>query len=173
MEDLLRYARAGKQRERLESVDVGELVRDTISVLNPPRGFNFDVVGQLPVLTTLKTPLQQIFQNLINNAVKHHDRPTGCVRISSRSLGEHVEFTVADDGPGIPPEFAAKIFRMFETLRPRDETEGSGMGLALIDKLVERYGGRVILEARSGRGATFRFTWPRRVSSSGSLGESA
>jgi signal transduction histidine kinase len=71
------------------------------------------------------------------------------------------QFLVVDDGPGIPPEHQQRVFQMFETLRPRDELEGTGIGLALVKKLVESHGGQIVLESEAGvRGCTFRFTWP-------------
>ena len=74
-----------------------------------------------------------------------------------------VEFEVSDDGPGIAPQYHARIFEMFQTLQPRDQTEGSGMGLAIVKKLVESYGGTIAVESAGGQGSTFRFTWPRWV----------
>ena len=99
--------------------------------------------------------------NLLGNAVKHHDRSVGLVAVSARDRGAHVEFVVSDDGPGIPAQFHEKVFRMFQTLRPRDAVEGSGMGLALVKKLVETAGGTLMLES-DGRGAAARFTWPKK-----------
>jgi signal transduction histidine kinase len=118
------------------------------------------VSPDLPEIRTLRAPLRQVLLNLITNAVKHHDRPDGTITVSAADAGELVEFTVSDDGPGIPGEFQERVFGMFQTLKPRDEVEGSGMGLAIIRKVVELQGGRISLESE-GRGCTFRFTWPR------------
>ena len=84
------------------------------------------------------------------------------IRISAADQGNLVEFVVQDDGPGIAPEFHHQVFQMFQTLKPRDQVEGSGMGLALVKKIVENQGGRITLESAPGKGAAFRFTWPRR-----------
>ena len=73
---------------------------------------------------------------------------------------DYIEFTVCDDGPGIAREFQERVFQMFQTLRPRDEVEGSGMGLAMVKKIVETQGGEISLESEEGNGANFRFTWP-------------
>jgi signal transduction histidine kinase len=107
-------------------------------------------------------PLTQVVQNLISNAIKHHDRPeNGHVWIEARALPHAVEFTVTDDGPGIPERFRERVFGMFQTLKPRDEVEGSGMGLAIVKKLIERQGGKIWLtEGRLGRGLSVHFTWP-------------
>ncbi|WP_288391865.1 ATP-binding protein [uncultured Herbaspirillum sp.] len=99
----------------------------------------------------------------MSNAVKHHDRPQGTITVAVRRLADDLaEFTVADDGPGIDPTFHQRVFQMFQTLRPRDEVEGSGIGLALVKKLVENAGGKISLlsNAPIQRGCTFMFTWP-------------
>jgi signal transduction histidine kinase len=161
VEDLLVYARAGRTDPSRGPVDTGALVRDVLFLLAVPEKFKVTVQPGMPVLETPRAPLEQVFTNLINNAIKHHDRDAGKIDVSARDAGSVVEFTVADDGPGIPPEFHDRLFQMFQTLRSRDQVEGSGIGLALIKRIVERHGGRVALESGTGRGAKFRFTWPK------------
>jgi signal transduction histidine kinase len=158
---LLTYSRVGRTVAQVELVDTGQLVGDVFGMVSPG-GISLEVVGPLPLLETVKVSLQMVLVNLIGNAIKHHDRSEGHVVISARELdGGFYEFAVADDGPGIPPEFHERVFKMFQTLRPRDEVEGTGMGLALVRKIVETYGGTVSVESGEGRGTTFRFTWPR------------
>jgi signal transduction histidine kinase len=100
-------------------------------------------------------------RNLIDNAIKHHDcLTTGRVTIDAQLVGSCVEFTVTDNGPGIDPAFHARIFEIFRTLKPRDQVEGSGIGLSLVQRLVERRGGQIRVESSPRRGTTFRFTWP-------------
>jgi signal transduction histidine kinase len=116
--------------------------------------------GTLPVLWAHAAPLEQVLRNLINNAIKHHPTGQGLVRVGASACPGGYEFTVTDDGAGIPAEFAAKVFQMFQTLKPRDEVEGSGMGLAIVKRIVEWQGGRIWFEpGPDGRGTTFRFTW--------------
>jgi signal transduction histidine kinase len=101
---------------------------------------------------------------LLNNTFKHHHSPqAGHVWVSAREEGEWIEFCVTDDGPGIDPQFHQRIFGIFQTLRPRDEVEGSGIGLALVKRLVEMRGGVIQIESALGEGATFRFTWPKHT----------
>jgi signal transduction histidine kinase len=76
-------------------------------------------------------------------------------------MGEFFEFSVSDDGPGIAPEFHERIFQLFQTLKPRDRVEGSGMGLAIVKKIIESHNGRIAISSTPGKGATFRFTWPK------------
>jgi signal transduction histidine kinase len=102
-----------------------------------------------------------VLLNLVVNAIEHHDRADGCVEIRARDLGEFVEFEVADDGPGIAPEHHERVFRMFQTLVPRDHKEASGIGLALVKKTVEGHQGRVTLHSSESGGAAFSFTWPK------------
>ena len=158
--DLLAYSRAGRRVSSLEEFPSGPLVRDVVQTLDVREGIRVEVDPALPVMVSARPPLEQVFLNLIDNAVKHHDRPEGRVRVAARDLGHEVEFSVTDDGPGIAPEFHERVFGMFQTLRPQAEQEGCGMGLALVRRLVEAHGGRIGLESGEGRGCTFRFTWP-------------
>ena len=102
-----------------------------------------------------------MFSNLIGNAVKYHDRPDGRVQVSVRDTGAFYEFPVADDGPGIAPQYHEKVFTMFQTLAPRDKVESTGIGLTLVKKIVEDQGGGIVLDSDVGHGATFRLTWPK------------
>lgn len=167
LDDLLQYSRAGRLRGEIEEVDTATLVRETVEVLSPPDGFSVSTNGELPTFHTARTPLEQVVRNLINNAVKHHDREQGTVAVTCRDAGRFFEFAVSDNGPGIAAEFHEQIFKMFETLKPRDEVEGSGMGLSVIKKIVETYGGHVTVESGDDRGTTFRFTWPKEISAAG------
>src|SRR5690606_24628061 len=101
--------------------------------------------------------------NLVSNALKHHDRDTGEVHIDVEDAGQHYVFRVRDDGPGIPLNYRERIFGLFSTLKRRDEVEGSGMGLAFVQKVVRRLGGQVSVEGPEGRGVTFAFEWPKRT----------
>jgi signal transduction histidine kinase len=116
----------------------------------------------MPIVQTKKAPLEQVLRNLIGNGLKHHDKEDGNVIVSARDLGEMIEFRIEDDGPGIAPVFHERIFKMFQTLKSRDTMEGSGMGLAIVKKAVERQGGMIAVEsAPPRRGTSFVFTWPK------------
>ena len=113
------------------------------------------------MIVTASAQLEQVLRNLINNAIKHHDKQSGEVVLSAERVGDFVEFVVRDDGPGILPKFHDKIFELFQTLKRRDEVEGSGMGLAIVKKLVERQHCRVTVHSDgNGAGSQFRFWWP-------------
>jgi signal transduction histidine kinase len=161
LDDLLTYARAGRQNHAPEEVDSAALVHNLVDMLAPPAGFQIHVADTLPLLHTERVPLETVLRNLINNAIKHHDNPAhGQVAISAYLNGSKVEFVVADNGPGIAPQFHARIFAIFQALKPRDQVEGSGIGLAVVKKIVENRGGTILVQSDIGAGATFRFTWP-------------
>lgn len=160
LDDLLAYSRAGRQGGTVTRFDSGELVRDVISLLAPPPGMSFRVATSMPVLNTCRPALEQVLRNLVNNAIKHHPTGQGQVQLSAQLRDGEVLFAVEDDGAGIPPEYAGKVFQMFQTLRPRDEVEGSGMGLAIVKRIVEGQGGRIWFHpAPGGQGTVFKFTW--------------
>lgn len=160
LDDLLAYSRIGRTTSSVVEFDVGQLVDGVVELLAPPKGFRIECRGPMPVMTTERIPLEQVFRNLIGNAIKHRQRDDGCATISAKQIGQFMEFTVCDDGPGIAPEYHDRVFRMFHTLRPRDEVEASGMGLALAKKQIESHGGEITLDSVEGQGTEFRFTWP-------------
>jgi PAS domain S-box-containing protein len=162
LDDLLAYSRAGRADATMATVDVKALVEDLALLVSPPEGFTIVADASLPTMEAARAPLTQALQNLVGNAIKHHDRPAeGRIVVEAKPSSDMVEFTVSDDGPGIPEEFRERVFGMFQTLRPRDEVEGSGMGLAIVRKLVDRQGGTVWLaDGRDGRGLAVHFTWP-------------
>ncbi|MEB0033046.1 CHASE3 domain-containing protein [Undibacterium sp. RTI2.1] len=164
LESLLTYSRVGRKIEDVENVDTGKLVKDINDYLALPEGFNIICSGRMPCLFTPKAPFELVIRNLINNAIKHHDLAEGQVVISAMEQDECIEFRIEDNGPGIATEFHARIFKMFQTLKPRDQIEGSGMGLAIVKKAVEGFGGSIRVESNPpNRGSIFIFTWPRTV----------
>ncbi len=164
LDDLLAYSRAGRKPGDVTEVDTRLLVEDIHTLLAPPETMQLIADPSLPVIHAHQAPLEQVLRNLVSNAIKHHPRPDGRIRVYAEDKGDHVLFSVEDDGAGIPPEFAERVFQMFQTLKPRDEVEGSGMGLAIVKRIVEWQGGRVWLHAGpDGRGTVFRFTWRKRA----------
>ena len=163
LDDLLVFYRAGKAEGQITAVDVSQMAREIFEIQNNKPGLHLEIVAPLPSFSTLSTPFELIIRNLFSNAIKHHDKNEGVITVSAKILDkDYFEFSVSDDGPGIPEKFHQRVFGMFQTLKPRDELEGSGMGLALIKKIVESYGGYITLES-SGRGARFSFSWPQHI----------
>lgn len=157
--DILAYSRAGKRESAPERVDCGSLLKEVTEWVSAPTGFDIQIETPLPTFTTSKTLLEQVFLNLISNAVKHHDRTDGKIIIRHREHDWHHEFVIEDDGPGISAKYHDRIFTMFQTLKPRDEVEGSGIGLAIVKRMVEAGNGRVWIRSPLGeRGTAFHFT---------------
>lgn len=163
LDDLLTFYRAGKTDGNLVEVDVAQMARELFDIQNTKAGLRLELAENLPCFSTLSTPFEQVLRNLFSNAIKHHDRDEGVIRINYQLLpNQYYEFSVCDDGPGIPEKFQQRVFGMFQTLKPRDELEGSGMGLALIKKIVATYGGHIKLVSE-GRGCCFYFSWPQHI----------
>ena len=160
---LLEYSRVGRTQTTTEQIDVADLLADVIDSLDPPDSFTVHVAPTMPTLMTKRMPLRQVFANLISNGIKHHDRDDGQIQISVQDQGDWVEFAVADDGPGIDPEYHHKIFAIFQTLQARDTRENTGVGLAIVKKTVETEGGSIRVDSAEGAGATFYFTWPKQA----------
>lgn len=152
LNDLLVHSRVGRMQSTAEN-DLDLCLSRVLDEMPRPAGIevvrDLDpapvVLGQRDVLTLLRV--------LVANAIKHHDRPDGVIRVVSRAEAGQVELRVIDDGPGIPEQSRERACRLMSTLRPRDEIEGSGMGLAIARKIAEHYGGSLSLGAASGHGA--------------------
>lgn len=163
LDDMLVFYRAGKTDGNITRIDVAHMAKELFEIQNTKAGIHLELGDNLPVFDSLSTPFEQILRNLFSNAIKHHDLDEGVIRIDGRRLpNDFYEISVSDDGPGIPPKFQERVFGMFQTLKPRDELEGSGMGLALIKKIVETYGGTISVYSE-GRGCRFTFTWPQTI----------
>ncbi|WP_066830956.1 sensor histidine kinase [Rufibacter ruber] len=158
---ILALARVGKSNLQEENVDVQALLYELVDMLNPPAGFQFHIPSRLPTLRAAKVELQQVFSNLMSNAIKYHHGPEGNITILHRELDEVHEFSVMDDGPGIEPEYHDRIFVLFQTLQERDAVESTGVGLAIVKKIIERRGGQIRVESKLGEGSVFTFTWPK------------
>ncbi|HSN27559.1 MAG TPA: ATP-binding protein [Kofleriaceae bacterium] len=156
IEGVLDYSRAGRVADEPANLDLAALVHDVVELLAPAPGAVR--IGKLPAVRALRIPLEQVFLNLIGNALKHGGKH---VDVGAEPACDAWEFFVRDDGPGIAPRFHAQIWGLFQTLRSRDTTDSTGIGLAVVRRIVEAHGGRAWVESEEGRGATFRFTWPR------------
>ena len=157
IEGILQYSRAGRVHEPPQHVDVPALVDEIVDLLSPETA-TVIADASLPALFTERLPLRQVLQNLIGNAIKHGG-PGVTITVSAEDVGSMWRFQVKDDGPGIPEELQGRIWGIFQTLEPRDKTEGTGIGLSLVKKLVEAQGGTVAVHSRPAEGAAFTFTW--------------
>ncbi len=162
IDGILRYSRVGRIDVDVETVDVAEMLDEIIESQVLPEGLTVDIGPDMPIFAAASVRLQQVFANLISNAIKYHDRPDGSVEVSVRDNNDFYEFTVADDGPGIASEYHDKVFQIFQTLQAKDSRESTGVGLTLVKKIVAEQGGTISLESMEGQGASFRFTWPKQ-----------
>jgi len=163
IEGILTYSRIGRSKEEKEEVDLKILVSEVIATIDPPEDIMIEVVGELPTIPFERTRMEQIFQNLLGNAVKYMDKPEGRITISCTDGDDAINwgFSVADNGPGIDEKYYKKIFQIFQTLKPRDEVESTGVGLTIVRKIIEMHGGEITVESKLGAGSTFHFTIPK------------
>lgn len=159
---ILAYSRVSRSALSYETVDVSSLLNDIIESLAIPEKFTVALPDNLPVISYPKVNIEQIFTNLISNAVKYHDKASGMIEIGYQSNAELHEFWVRDDGPGIAPEYHEKVFQIFQTLQARDTIESTGIGLTIVKKIVEERGGTIWIESEPGKGSKFIFTVPVR-----------
>jgi PAS domain S-box-containing protein len=164
IDGILQYSRAGRVKARPEIIDTGVLVRDVIELSAPPKNIRISIAPEMPTIASEKVPLQQVFMNLIGNAVKHAASADARIDVNWADEGDFYDFSVADNGPGIPPQYHERIFGIFQTLEARDKVEGTGIGLSVVKKIVEAKGGRVSVQSDVGQGATFSFLWPKAES---------
>ncbi len=162
IDSILHYSEIGRTTRRIESVDLNALLSEVIGQLSPPEHIQINVDADLPTLISEKARLIQLFQNLIGNAIKYMNKPQGRVEVGCIDQDDYWRFHVTDNGPGIDQKYFTKIFQMFQTLTRRDELESTGIGLAVVKKIVDLYGGNVWIESTVGEGTTFYFTLPKQ-----------
>lgn len=158
IDGILQYSRVGRIKEEKVVVDFNQVVKDVINLLSVPENIEVNIENTLPQVFFEETRGNQIFQNIIGNAVKYMDKPLGHISIGSSDKGEFWQFYIRDNGPGIEEKYFEKIFKIFQTLSSRDKIEGTGIGLTIVKKIVELYGGKIWLESIPSEGTTFFFT---------------
>lgn len=154
IDGLLEYSKLGNENIAKETVDLNEII-PTIS-----NRVQFD---QLPKISGVKVRIHQIFSNLIENALKHHhDLPNAEIKIGFQEDKKFYTFSLEDNGPGIEPQYFDKIFEIFQTLKPKDKTDSTGMGLTIVKKIVEQNKDCSVWLESSPKGTTFYFNWPKK-----------
>jgi PAS domain S-box-containing protein len=162
VDSILRYSNAGHDKEEHEQVDLNAVLPELIHEIKPPENIEISIEEKLPILMCKKTHISQIFQNLISNAIKYMDKEKGQIKVECIEDGDFWKFSITDNGLGIDHKYYKKIFKIFQTLSPSDETESTGIGLSVAKKLVKLNGGRIWVESNSGEGSTFFFTLPKQ-----------
>lgn len=160
LDDLLSYSRIGRDVGSMQEVNFDKLCHGCFDVLGAPGHFKFECKADLALFNTLQSPLQQIIRNLLNNAIKHHDKDSGAISISAIKGSEHYLISVSDDGPGIKPDHHERVFVIFQSLKPRDEVEGSGMGLSIVKKILDQMSCKIWIDSDGKNGTKINFEWP-------------
>ncbi len=158
---LLEYSKADRKRGEIVTVDSKKLVLDTLEFIGKPENLQLEFTTPMPVFAADKLLLEQIFANLLDNSVKYNDKSTVQIKVSAEDKNNQWLFSVTDNGPGIDRQYHEKVFVIFQTLKRRDEVESTGVGLAIVKKIIEEKGGKIWVESEPGKGATFKFTWPK------------
>jgi signal transduction histidine kinase len=164
IEGLLAYARVSSRSAPFEPTALGDVADEVVSMLQSAIAESRALIsrGELPVVMADRNQMTQLFQNLIANALKFRRGDSVQVTIAAERLDQEWQVSVADDGIGLDPQYSEKIFVVFQRLHGRDEYPGTGMGLAICRKIVERHGGRLWVESTPGQGARFIFSVPLR-----------
>jgi PAS domain S-box-containing protein len=160
---ILEYSRAGRMQSNPSQFNITTMVAETVNDLAPPATFAVEIQQDMPEITADRIKVEQVFSNFISNAIKYNNNPNPTLRIGYTEEPDQHVFYVADNGPGIDPEYHEKVFVIFQTLQARDKIESTGVGLAIVKKIIEDAGGRVWLESEIGKGSTFFFSLPKMV----------
>jgi len=162
MDGLVVYSKLGQATGKNEEVNLNNTLKEVITQLHTPeKHVEVTIENELPVVMGEETHIMQVFRNLLDNAIKYMDKPKGLVSIGCAEDDGFWKFRVADNGPGIEERYFEKIFKIFQILSTRDVRESTGMGLAVVRKIVEMYGGRVWVQSKTGIGSTFFFSLPK------------
>jgi len=160
IDSILRYSQIGRTVENKQKINLYKLLNEIVALLAPPENIEISVSKKLPSLVCDRARMVQVFQNLLDNAIKYMDKPRGWIRIDCSKEEDFWKFSVSDNGQGINEKYFEKIFKIFQTLVSRDEVESTGIGLSVVKKIIETYGGGIWVESQVGEGTTFYFTLP-------------
>lgn len=158
IDGILNYSKVGRDQSKITMVKTHELVLKIADMLSIPENIKLILEAELPDVQYEEIKLQQVFQNLMSNAIKFMDKPAGEIRISFIEQQHNFEFSVTDNGPGIDKVYHKKVFQIFQTLQARDKLESTGVGLSIVKKIVESYGGKISIDSEVGNGTTFTFS---------------
>jgi PAS domain S-box-containing protein len=162
IDGVLKYSRLGRQKDELTTIELDKVVPEVVDLISPPSHIEVKIQRPLPIIMGESTRVQQVFQNILSNAIKFMDKPKGLIQIGCVRENGYWKFSITDNGPGIEERHFTKIFQIFQTLSARDSYESTGIGLTIVKKIVEMHGGKIWLESKVGIGTTFYFTFPAR-----------
>lgn len=159
LEDIINYSEIGVKSLKTITVDIDELVNEIIQSIDIPNNINVVIKNKLPILNVDARRLRQVFQNLISNALNFNNKEVGFVEISVEETEYFFTFSIEDNGQGIPKKYHEKIFNTFTTLGYQEKS--TGMGLSIVKRVLDLYGGNIWLESEVTRGTIFYFTIPK------------
>jgi signal transduction histidine kinase len=158
---ILEYSKVGRTEVIPSTFNVKKLLEDIVDSLAPPANTEITLPENAPDLTTEKIFMQQVFTNLISNSLKYNNKPQGKISIRVKDADPFYEFKVTDNGPGIPEAYHQKVFGFFQTIEARDTRESTGVGLAIVKKIIDEKGGTIHIESVEDEFTSFVFTWPK------------
>ena len=160
IEGILDYSRVGRILANNTMVNLNEMIVDITQSLDPHNLVSFTIPPNLPTIYTEQLALEQVITNFISNGIKYNQSKKIKIDIAFKEINNYYEFCVSDNGIGIDKKFQDKIFVIFQTLQARDVYESTGVGLAIVKKIIEEKGGIIKVDSETGKGSQFTFTWP-------------
>ncbi|MEZ7500107.1 PAS domain S-box protein [Flavobacterium sp. Arc3] len=159
---VLDYSRIGKTSIEGQMTDLKKMLHQIVETVVPTEGYEVYIADTIPEIKIARILFEQIFANLISNAVKYNDKPIGKIECQYESLPNFYQFTIKDNGPGIAEKYHEKVFKVFQTIEARDKKESTGVGLSIVQKIIEEMGGTIRIESEEDKGASFIFTIPKK-----------
>lgn len=163
IEGVLAYSRVSRDEENKSLIETRKLIDQVIYSLAPPEHIKIEVEEPVVDMYFERTRLEQLFQNLISNSITFMDKEEGLIQVGCKELKDSIMIYVTDNGPGIEEAYYHKIFQIFQTLQARDSFETMGIGLAIVKKIVDRYGGEIGLRSKKNEGCSFHMKFPKSV----------
>ena len=162
IDGMLQFSKIVRTKHKEKKVNLNAVLSYITGTISPSDRIEI-AVDSMPDITCEQDHIEIVFQNLMTNAVNFMDKTNGLIKVGCVEQGDFWKFYVSDNGPGIEQKYFEKIFRIFQTLPKKDEPETAGTGLAIVNKIVELYGGKIWVESQPGSGSIFYFTFPRAI----------
>ncbi|MCP4460587.1 MAG: PAS domain-containing protein [Cytophagales bacterium] len=160
IEGIFNYSKIEEVSTEFEDIDMNTIAIDVVNMFDIPDSMNLIIEKDLPVIPAVRIHMIQVLQNLISNAIKYNDKEQGIIQIGCNELSQGWEFYIKDNGMGIAEKYFDRVFKIFQTLQSKKEADSTGIGLAIANKIVEIYNGKIRIESKIGDGSTFYFTIP-------------
>ncbi len=163
IDGILEYSRVGRVTEKFANIDLQQMLSDIVDILNPPDNITVNIQPNMPMLIAEPTRISQLFQNLLSNAIKYNDKSQGLISVTCEDQGESWLFQITDNGQGIPEKDYERVFQIFQTVKPRDEVDSTGVGLTVVKKIIDIFQGKIWIDSKLDEYTTFSFTLPKKI----------